>query len=389
MSLRLSETVLQALVPDLVALRRELHRYPELSGGEVETAERLVAFMAPFAPAGQILALGGHGLALWWDGAASGPTLMLRADMDALPIPEVGSMLPHASLRAGAAHKCGHDGHMAMLAGMAPLLARRPPQRGRVVLFFQPAEETGAGAAAALADARWEQIAPDYVFALHNLPGYALGRLVLAPGSFASASTGVVMALHGATSHAATPALGRSPARALASLMLALEALPAALAPEGVSCQLTLIHARLGEVAFGTTPGQAVLMATLRAGDDAALARLLGAVRAQAEAHCAEAGLGLTFSTREAFPAVVTAPEAYAVLQRVVADGSFAWEALGRPMAWSEDFGHLTQRYRGALVGLGAGEGQAPLHDEGYDFPDDLLGIGLRFHDAVVGAVNG
>src|SRR5690606_16207115 len=113
--------------------------------------------------------------------AEPGPTVLLRCELDALAIQEI-SDIPHRSRIDGKAHMCGHDGHMTMMAGVGRVISRRRPSRGRVILLFQPAEETAHGAEAVLADSRFEVIRPDYSFAIHNMPGLPLAHVAVAPG---------------------------------------------------------------------------------------------------------------------------------------------------------------------------------------------------------------
>lgn len=134
---------------ELIELRHRLHRRPEISGEERATAAEIVAALEPTRPDGIVTGLGGHGVAAIYEGREPGPTVMVRAELDALPIEEL-SDLPHRSQVPGKGHLCGHDGHMTILAGLARGLGRARPQRGRAVLLFQPAEETGAGAAAVM-----------------------------------------------------------------------------------------------------------------------------------------------------------------------------------------------------------------------------------------------
>ncbi len=212
---------------DLAGLRRRLHVLAERSGSEAATAAFVADRLAPARPTALLTGLGGHGVAAVFaaPGGAAGPTVVLRAELDALPIAE-SIELPHASRTPGCAHKCGHDGHMAVLLGVARDLAARPPARGRVVLLFQPAEETGEGAARVAADPRFRALAPDWLFALHNLPGYPEGRVLVRSGAFCAGSAGLTVTLAGATSHAAYPEQGRSPDKAMAELVLGLS-LPA------------------------------------------------------------------------------------------------------------------------------------------------------------------
>src|SRR5262245_29174345 len=166
---------------DLVGWRRKLHRRPEISGEEMATAREVEAFLSATRPDRVVTGLGGTGLAVVYDGAAPGPTVMFRAELDALPIEEL-TQVPYHSEVPGKGHLCGHDGHMTILAALGRVLSRQRPRRGRVVLMFQPAEETGAGAAAVLADERFGEVTPDYVFSLHNMPGVPFGEAELREG---------------------------------------------------------------------------------------------------------------------------------------------------------------------------------------------------------------
>ncbi|SIS53645.1 amidohydrolase [Phaeovulum vinaykumarii] len=374
---------------DLTALRHALHAAPDLSGDEGPTAARLGAFLAPLGPAQLIEGLGGTGLAAVFEGAAPGPTLMLRAELDALPIPETNDV-PHASRVPGRGHLCGHDGHMAILCAVARVLARRPPLRGRVVLLFQPAEETGQGAAAVLADPRFAALAPDRVLALHNLPGLPLGHVGLVAGPMCCASRGLEITLAGRTAHASMPETGRSPAGALARLIPALTALgtghPAggALAP-GFRLA-TITHAALGVPSFGISPGTARLMVTLRSLEDAGMARLCAEAEALIRAEAAADGLCPTLSWHDDFAACTNDPGLIAEWRAPCAKAGLpVIEGLG-PMRWSEDFGRFGAVAPAALAILGAGETHPQLHNPDYDFPDALIAPGAALFLGAVAA---
>ena len=202
----------------LTALRHELHRHPEISGQEQETAARIVQRLQGYTPDQILTGLGGHGVAALFDSGNAGPTVAIRCELDALPIQEVSDAHPVSQV-PGKGHLCGHDGHMVMVLGVGEALQEQPPQSGRVLLIFQPAEETGQGAAALRADPRFETLSPDYVLSLHNLPGLELGSVEICTESANCASRGMRIRLWGKTSHAAAPQDGRSPAAAMAELM--------------------------------------------------------------------------------------------------------------------------------------------------------------------------
>ncbi len=370
----------------LADLRHRLHTLAEPSGAEAATAALVADELRACAPTELLTGLGGHGLAAVFaaPGGAQGPTVVLRAELDALPIAETID-LAHASLTPGCAHKCGHDGHMAILLGMARELAAVPPQRGRVVLLFQPAEETGAGAARVAAEPRFLALRPDWLFALHNLPGYARGRVLVRAGAFCAGSAGLTVRLKGATSHAAYPEQGRSPDRAMAELVTGLACLPIAFEQRDQLCLVTVVHARLGAPRFGTTPGEAEVLATLRAADDAVLVRLKDEAEALAQKLAAAHGLGCALAWSEEFPVTWNDQAAAAHVEAAAAEAGLAVDAPDEsPFRWSEDFGTLAALGKGAMFGLGAGRRQPPLHAEAYDFPDSLLDPALRLLRALL-----
>lgn len=191
-------------VIELTAFRRKLHEQPEISNEEEQTAREVVAFLADTQPDEVLTGLGGHGVAMVYDSGRPGPTVLFRSELDALPIEEL-SGVPHASRVPGKSHMCGHDGHTAILAALGRQFGRHRPAKGRVVLMFQPAEETGNGAAGVVADPRFKSIAPDFSFSLHNLPGIPFGEVRLKPGVVNCASRGMRIVLKGKTAHSSTP----------------------------------------------------------------------------------------------------------------------------------------------------------------------------------------
>lgn len=370
-------------IVDLTALRHALHRQPELSGEEEGTARAVVTALADTSPDRVLTGLGGHGVAAVYEGAAPGPTVMIRSELDALPIEETGDS-DYRSEVPGKGHLCGHDGHSTILIGLARLLSRQRPAKGRAVLLFQPAEEDGSGAAAVLADPAFPDIAPDWAFALHNMPGLPLGRVSLAAGPANCASCGMKIVLSGRTAHASNPEQGISPAPALAKLIPALGALGQGGALEPGFRLVTITHAQLGAPAFGVAPGAGELWLTLRALDDADLADLLERAETFARKAAAEDGLGVEITRHDHFSACVNDAEATEVLRRAIAAEGVPQDQDNLPMRASEDFGRFGGVAKTAMFLLGAGEGRPALHNPDYDFPDDLIPTGARiFHRAL------
>jgi amidohydrolase len=360
-----------------VRLRHELHRIPERSNDESRTAERLCSELSRLGPDWLITGIGGYGILVGFDGPGSGPNVLLRCEMDALPVQETVN-LPHASQSPGVSHKCGHDGHMATAVAVASHVAYQRPSIGRISVLFQPAEETGEGAARALAEPAIRESPPDYVLALHNLPGFPKGDVVVRDDLFAFGSIGAEVRFHGAESHAAEPERGRSPAAAVAETIQALGALTcigSALRGAGV---VTIVHVRVGEPTFGTSPGHGQILATFRAPTRRGLQEFQEATLLLVDEIAATYKLCPELAWREEFPPTLCDPGVVSLIEACARELELTVTRLEEPFPWSEDFGHFTRSIPGALFGLGAGTGHAPLHHPAYDFPDDLIGIGAE-----------
>lgn len=364
-------------------LRKELHQYPALSGDESGTANRIRHFFEPLRPDAIISGIGGHGVAVVFSGQAPGPTVLLRCELDAVPVEETMGP-PYRSTVAGTSHKCGHDGHMAILAAVGEWLSVNRPGRGRAVLLYQPAEETGEGAAAVMGDVRFSAVRPDVVFALHNLPGFPLGQIVLRAGTFSCASRGMIVTLRGRTAHAAQPHTGLNPTRAMCRIIESMGALPGHVRPDGEIVFATVVGARLGEGnPFGTAPGSATIFVTLRSETENTMGRLVSHCEATVGQQAVQDGLTWEIAYGDVFlPTINSDIETKAVFR---AAGEMNVTTVDRPFPWSEDFGRFTAVTPGALFGIGAGETVADLHDPDYDFPDALIPMGADVFKKILG----
>lgn len=356
----------------LTSLRQALHRRPEISGEEQETAERIATELTKLGADRLWRDLGGHGVAAEFTGAASGPTVLLRCELDGLPIREI-SDLPYKSEVEGKGHLCGHDGHMVSMLGVGMRLAMRPA-KGRVILLFQPAEETGAGAKAVIEDPRWPEIRPDFAFAYHNVPGRPLGEIGLRAGAGNCASRGMQILFEGKSSHAAAPEDGFSPANAMAHLMTALPALGGGTIGEDDFALSTLTHAVLGEPTFGIAPADGELRVTLRSMTNERMETLMADARQLVAQNTA--GLAVQTHWHDVFRSVVNDPAATEIARQSAQNLALAVHEMDIPMRWSEDFGRIgDDGAKGAMIYIGSGEDQPQLHNPDYDFPDALMPI--------------
>ena len=371
----------------LTKIRQYLHSIPELSGKESATAEYLRAFLQSCNPDNLITELGGTGIAAVYNGPTTGPRILLRCEMDAIPVSEKTN-LPYNSAISGVSHKCGHDGHMAIMAGVANWLSENRPTSGSVVLLFQPAEETGEGAIRVLKDPRFQEIVPDFVFALHNLPGFPIGSIILRTGIFASASRGMVIDLAGSSSHASEPHLGRSPAPATARIIQIFNDVPAFDGSMNRSAKITVTHVRIGEPAFGTSPGKGRLMATLRADNVEAMKTLSQWSEDNARGIADSCDLNIQITRTEEFPVTENSVKAADSVRTAAEHLGLEIIQPDNPFPWSEDFGHFTMSYPGALFGIGAGIHSPALHSPEYDFPDELITTGVDVFRRIIECYN-
>jgi amidohydrolase len=324
--------------PQLIRLRRELHSAPELSGNEQTTVGVITKFFRQFNPDQVLAPLGGTGIAFLFDSRRPGPTVVFRCELDAIAIQEENDFAYRSKI-PGVSHQCGHDGHMAIMAGLGYLISLKRPERGRIILLLQPAEETGRGAAAVVDDPKFKNLNADYAFALHNLPGYPLGAVLIKPGPINCASCGMTIRLTGRCSHAAWPEDGLSPALPMCELIEGLAQLPSSAALNPDYRNVTVVHARLGDPAFGLSPGYARVMATLRSETDEGLSILAEHAQGLAKDKALRADLDYEIDWTEAFVASSNDPGACEIVKKAGIAAGAEIIYLKAPLPVSEDFG--------------------------------------------------
>ena len=361
---------------NLIELRHILHAHPELSGQEALTNGILNEWVKQTQPDQIISKIGGYGLAAIYKGAKPGKRILIRGDIDALHIPEPND-LPYRSQNQCISHKCGHDGHATILCGLAQWLGEQRPDQGEVVLLFQPAEETGQGAQAIIDDQQFAQIRPDVAYGLHNLPGFEKGQIMVREGCFAAASFGLKLCFNGRTAHASQPETGRNPSELLAQLIHHLEKKREQLKAVKPLTTFVITHAILGEETFGVAPGHAEIWLTLRSFNDRNLELMSTEIIEFCRAKAKDYLFDFDFSEHEAFSATNSNPNCVKTIEQAAKNLELNLGLLEEPFRWSEDFGRFGSVCPIGFFGLGSGLNQPALHDPMFDFPDDILEIGM------------
>ncbi len=357
---------------EIYRLRHELHRHPELSLKETWTREHLMGWIRAHTKLAVYPLERGFLAVREPDGSPKKGAIAFRADYDALPIEEDGS-LPYCSVNAGASHKCGHDGHSAALCGLALMFEGMRTDR-RVVFIFQGAEEIGQGGESC-AEAL-EKLGVSEVYAFHNRSGYPERAVVVKRGVTQCASEGLTVSFAGRASHASAPEDGVNPAAAAAKLVLFMETF-GTMSWDGL-VMTTVVHVGVGSPDFGISPGEGLVDVTLRAENEPEMVRAELAIFEKAQDLGAEYGLRVSFSKQDVFPETVN----HEGCARKVAEAAkrLGFDLIETEEVWraSEDFGYYTKRVPGAMFYIGNGENYPALHTAEYDFNDVITETAVR-----------
>lgn len=367
-------------IMDLIAFRKDLHKHPEVSQNEFETQKRIIKFLERNDIEGR--KAGGTGVLVIFDSGKAGKTIMLRSDHDALPIRETNDF-EHKSQVDGVSHKCGHDGHTAIMCGVAGYFKRNPLQKGKLILVFQPAEENGEGAKAILADPQFD-FKPDLTFALHNLPGYPLHKVVFKEGSFTAAAKSIILKLDGKTSHAAEPERGINPAMAISDLIKMFEEEGQPDLNRDDFALTTPIFLSMGELSYGVSAGHAEVHYTLRTWSSEVMDDLTSRLLKRIKEISGKYNLKHSINWTEAFEANKNSSTAVQLIKEASSKVNVDSEERERPFKWGEDFGLFTQKFEGAMFGIGSGMDCPALHNPDYDFPDEIIDTGIKMFTTIV-----
>ena len=377
-------TRLQALSDEFTALRRDIHRHPELGYQEFRTSDLVAERLASWGYR-VTRGLGGTGVVGQLVRGSGAKRLGLRADMDALPIQEATG-LPHASCHAGLMHACGHDGHTATLLAAAKHLAEHGQFDGTLNLIFQPAEEGLGGAKKMMEDGLFEQFPCDAIFAMHNMPGFPRGQLLLREGATMASSENITITLQGQGGHGAMPHVAIDPVVAGAAIVMGLQTIVARNVPPLHMAVITVGAFQAGE-ANNVIPQTATLKLSVRSLDRAVRQLLNRRIRELVEAQAHSYGCQATVDFQGGYPVLVnTQPETEFARQ-------VALELLGAdqvvlqtaPLTGSEDFAFMLEQVPGSYLFIGNGDaasgghGACMVHNPNYDFDDGNIAIGSAY----------
>ncbi len=372
-----------AMADDLKTWRRHLHAKPELMFDCHETAAFVVERLREFGITDIHEGIATSGVVAIIDSGRPGPTIGLRADMDALPMDEITGAA-YASTVKGKMHACGHDGHTTMLLGAARYLAETKNFSGRVALIFQPAEEDGGGGEVMVQEGAMDRFDIERVFAIHNVPGQPFGQMFTTPGPIMAAVDTFYIEIEGRGGHGAYPHETIDPIPPALAIAQAFATIvsrnhrPA----DDLVVSVTQIHSGS---ASNIIPGEAFVNGTVRTFDPSVQDMVERRMKEIVAGTAAAYGVDIKLNYERGYPATVNDPGQTAFAADVARDVVGAAQVIddAGPEMGAEDFAYLLQARPGAYLFLGAGEG-AGLHHPAYDFNDEISPIGASFFARLV-----
>ncbi|MEM6664580.1 MAG: M20 aminoacylase family protein [Pseudomonadota bacterium] len=374
-----------AMVPELAEWRQDLHKHPELGFKETRTAgivaDKLRAWgfdavETGIATTGVVGVLHGR--------SGPGEAILLRADMDALPIVEETGA-PHASVNAGTMHACGHDGHTTMLLGAAKHLAETRNFEGTVYFCFQPAEEGGAGAQIMLKEGMLDRYPARAVYGMHNWPGVPAGTFAVRPGPVMAASDEFLITIRGQGGHAAQPQTTSDPLIAGAHLVTALQTIVSRKVDPLKSAVVSVTEFHAGS-ACNIIADEARISGTTRSFEP----EVQDIINTEMQRICENiaAGMGVEVSLShesQPYPATIN-DAAEAEFAGLVLDVVVGPQNVDRdhPLTMGgEDFAFMSNARPGCFVFIGNG-GSSDLHTATYDFNDEVAPYGVAYWTKLV-----
>ena len=372
-----------AFSDEMKAWRRHLHAHPELSFDCPETAAFIIERLHEIGADEIHTGIAKTGIVAIVNGQGEGPTIGLRADMDALPIHETTGA-DHASTVPGRAHSCGHDGHVTMLLGAAKYLAETRRFKGRVALIFQPAEEDGGGGEIMVNEGIMDRFAIDQVYGIHNAPNIEFGKFVTTPGPIMAAVDTAWVTVTGRGGHGATPHETVDPIIAAVGMVGGLQSIVSrnTAAIEALVISVTQFHSG---TASNIIPEQATFCATIRSFSPDVRDMAEQRFRAILDGHAAAYGVQVDVVYERGYPPTVNHPEETDFAAGVACEisGADLVEARANREMGAEDFAYMLEARPGAYLFLGTGPG-AGLHHAAFDFNDEAAPIGASFFARLV-----
>lgn len=367
---------------EFVELRRDIHQHPELAFEEHRTSNLVAEKLREWGYEVKT-GLGGTGVVGTLKVGDGQRHLGLRADMDALPIHEK-SGVEWQSRHQGLMHACGHDGHTAMLLAAAKQISKNKNFSGTLHLIFQPAEEGGGGAVKMMEDGLFDLFPCDAIFAMHNMPGIAQGKLVFREGSMMASSDYATIRVKGLGGHGGLPHIASDSIVAASSIVLGLQTIVSRNVDPLHSAVITVGAFNAGH-ANNVIPAEAVLELSIRALDPEVRKTLEKRIRQLVNAQAESFNVRAEVDWKPGYAVLVNSPKETQFARQVALDYVGANQVVleGAQLTGSEDFAFMLEKVPGSYLLIGNGDGESVgacmVHNPGYDFNDNNISVGAGY----------
>ena len=372
-----------AYADDMKTWRQHIHSNPELGMHCEKTAAFVVERLREFGITDIHTGIATSGVVAIIEGQGDGPTIGLRADMDALPLTEITG-LDYASQNAGKMHACGHDGHTTMLLGAARYLAETRNFKGRVALIFQPAEETGGGAEVMLQEGVLDRFEIKELYALHNAPGTPKGHFYTMPGPIMAAVDTFTINIQGKGGHGAYPHETVDPLAAGVNIVQAIQTIVSRNHNpiDELVVSVTQFHAGTVD---NIIPDTAFINGTIRTFDKKVQAMVRKRLTEIVEGHSLSFGVQAKLDYVVGYPATINDPDKTSFAAKVARaiSGEDAVTEEGNSEMGAEDFSYFLEKRPGSYLFIGNGD-TAGLHHPAYNFDDEISAVGASFFAKLV-----
>ncbi len=352
--------------------RQILNSMPERSGEESRTADYLISHFKNRECDHLYTNLGGYGVLACFKGENKGPSIMFRAEMDAVDVDGI------------VAHLCGHDGHMAILLELSDILNVNREFYGEVWLLFQPAEENGSGAKLMAKEIDELGIKFDYSFAIHNSPGYSSDNIIIFPKVYAAASVGVEFYFKGRSSHAAFPEEAISPCRAIFEIINRLDEINSINYDVDNFILSTVVGVEIGDSNYGVTPGWGYLRVTLRANSDDNLDSFIERLIRISKSTINNKDISMEIKYYDRFPATINSLEANSILKSSIDHLGLNAVIAKEPSRGSDDFAFFAFNSNASFFDIGNGLFSKGLHHINYNFDDSVIESALKIYKNII-----
>jgi hippurate hydrolase len=374
------------LANEMIEWRHHLHSIPELGFDLHKTSAYVEDKLRTFGVDELHTGIAQTGMVAIINGQSDGPTIGLRADMDALPITE-NSTADHASTHGGKMHACGHDGHTTMLLGAAKYLAETRNFSGRVALIFQPAEEGGGGGQVMCQEGMMDTFNITQVYGIHNMPGAPLGTFHTNSGALLAAADTFYININGSGGHGAQPENTRDPLIAGSALVQAFQTISSRNLG-GLDSAVISVGEFVSGTANNIIPDTAYISGTVRTFDKAVQSTIATRMKAICDGIATSYDVAVDLNYEYGYPTTTNTPDKATIAAEVAKSvvGDTQVDANTKPIFPAEDFAYMLEERPGAYLFLGQGEG-APVHHPDYDFKDEIAPIGASFFAKLVETV--